>query len=167
MPVGAEPSTSDRAGEKIVASLLLPRRTGRVEPLIPLPVADLGPLAVGSSVAFGLVRVGGNRVVAARVALERLGWAAGLALRWSVSSGMVVVTPSDRPAAVCVPTKMSLTLPSRLRSRCRIRAGDQILLAAVLERGLLAVYPQHVLHAMVIAYHDILSDSLDRTVDEV
>ncbi|MDI5979848.1 hypothetical protein [Amycolatopsis magusensis] len=42
-----------------------------------------------------------------------------------------------------------------------------VLLAAVLEHDLLVVYPQHVLHTMVTVYHDILSDSLDRTVDEV
>ncbi|WP_370965023.1 hypothetical protein [Amycolatopsis sp. cg9] len=149
-------STSEGAGNKIVASLLLPERRHSSEPVIPLPVADLGPVVDRGSVAFSLVRVGMNGVVAARVPLERLNWAPGLPLRLSVSSGLLVVAPSEKPSAALVPSKMSLTLPARLRARCRIRAEDQVLLAAVLEHDLLVVYPQHVLYTMVTAFHDNL-----------
>jgi hypothetical protein len=52
-------------------------------------------LVDGGSVVFSLVRVGGNGVVAARLALEALGWTAGLTIRLSVSSGLLVAPPCD------------------------------------------------------------------------
>jgi hypothetical protein len=66
-----------------------------------------------------------------------------------------------------VPPKMNLTLPARLRAQCRIRKGDQVLLAALPEHDLLVVYPQHVLHTMVTAYHDGLTDSPHRAAEEI
>ncbi|WP_410573388.1 hypothetical protein [Amycolatopsis sp. cmx-4-61] len=131
--------------------------------MVPLPVADLGPLVDGGSVAFSLARVGANGVVAARVPLERLSWAPGLQLRLSVSSGLLVVAPSEKPSAASVPPRMNLTLPARLRAQCRIRTEDQVLLAAVLEHDLLVVYPQHALYTMVTAFHDNLVKIPDRT----
>lgn len=169
MPVAADAakavpcSTSEGAGHRIVASLLLPERRHSAEPVIPLPIADLGPVVERGSVAFSLVRVGMNGVVAARVPLERLSWAPGLPLRLSVSSGLLLVAPSEKPSAASVPPRLNLTLPARLRARCRVRAEDQVLLAAVLEHDLLVVYPQHVLYTMVTAFHDNLVDIPDRT----
>jgi hypothetical protein len=156
-------STSEKAGDRIVASLLLPERRRKTEPVLPLPVADLGLMVDRGSVAFSLVRVGMNGVVAARVPLERLGWAPGLPLRLSVSSGLLMVAPSAKPSAASVPPRMSVTLPARLRARCRIRPEDQVLLAAVLEHDLLVVYPQHVLYTMLTAFHDSLVDIPDTT----
>src|SRR5213082_1207548 len=82
-------STPEGAGNRIVASLLLPERRRSAEPVVPLPVADLGPVVDRGSVAFSLVRVGMNGVVAARVPLEQLSWAPGLPLQLSVSSGLL------------------------------------------------------------------------------
>ncbi|QKV74247.1 hypothetical protein [Amycolatopsis sp. Hca4] len=151
------PSTSNKAADKIVTSLLLPERRRSTEPVIPLPVAELGPLMDRGSIAFSLVRVGGNGVVAARMALQQLAWPPGQALRFSVSSGLLIVAPGEKPTAAFVPPTMNLTLPARLRSRCRVRAGDQVLLASVVEHNLLVVYPQHVLHTMLATYHDTLT----------
>jgi hypothetical protein len=156
-PTEAWPSTSTKAGDKLVASLLLPERRCSTQPVIPLPVAELGPLVDGGSVAFSLVRVGGNGVVAARVALQQLAWAPGRALRFSVSSGLLILAPAEKPTTAFVPPTMNLTLPARLRSRCHIRTGDQVLLASVLDHNLLVIYPQHVLHTMLAAYHDRLA----------
>lgn len=156
-PVELWPSRSNKAGDKIVASLFLPERGRSTVPVIPLPVAELGPLVDGGSVAFSLVKVGGNGVVAARIALQQLAWAPGWALRFSVSSGLLIVAPAENPTATFVPPTMNLTLPARLRSRCHIRTGDQVLLASVVEHNLLVVYPQHVLHTMLATYHDTLT----------
>ncbi|MET8854525.1 hypothetical protein [Amycolatopsis sp. NPDC004625] len=158
-PVESWPSTSNRAADKIITSLLLPKRRRSTEPVIPLPVAELGPLIDGGSIVFSLVKVGGNGAVAARMALQQLAWPPGQALRFSVSSSLLVVAPAEEPTATFVPPTMNLTLPARLRSRCRIRAGDQVLLASVVEHNLLVVYPQHVLHTMLAQYHDTLAAS--------
>ncbi|KFZ77007.1 hypothetical protein ED92_38540 [Amycolatopsis sp. MJM2582] len=60
-----------------------------------------------------------------------------------------------------IPSKMGVALPSRFRSRCRMRVGEQVLLASLLEHDLLVVYPQHVLHAMVTGFHASLLDRGD------
>ncbi|EME52259.1 hypothetical protein H074_34136 [Amycolatopsis decaplanina DSM 44594] len=60
-----------------------------------------------------------------------------------------------------IPSKMGVVLPARLRSRCRMRAGEQVLLASLIEHDLLVVYPQHVLHAMVTGFHASLLRSRD------
>ena len=122
--------------------------------------------ALEPSGTFSLVRVGGNGVVAARVALEQLGWTVGLTIRLAVSSGLLVVAPCDTRGQASVPPKMSVTLPARLRAQCRIRPGDQVLLAALPEHELLVVYPQHVLHEMVTAYHAELASTPHRTAAE-
>ncbi|MEV4055192.1 hypothetical protein AB0J55_28660 [Amycolatopsis sp. NPDC049688] len=122
-----------------------------------MPVADLGPLVDGGSVAFSLVKVGGNGVVAARIALQQLEWIPGRALRFSASSGLLIVAPAEKPTTAFVPQTLNLTLPARLRARCRIRTGDQVLLASVLDHDLLVIYPLHVLHTMLAAYHDRLA----------
>ncbi|WIX92589.1 hypothetical protein [Amycolatopsis sp. DG1A-15b] len=55
-----------------------------------------------------------------------------------------------------MPTKLNLVLPTKVRSRCRVRAGDQVFLAALLEHKLLVIYPQRRLYDMVLAYHATL-----------
>ncbi|QYN18912.1 hypothetical protein [Amycolatopsis sp. DSM 110486] len=156
-------SRAQRSGDKIVASLLLPARKSSVPEAIPLPVMDLAIAVESSSVGLSLVRVDSGGVVAARTALSQLGWPGGHPVRFDVSCGLIVVTRCAGPDAFLVPAKMSLFLPARLRSRCRIRAGEQVLLAALTDHDLLVVYPQHVVHEMVTGYHASLPDSPHRT----
>lgn len=156
----------DRSGDKIVASLLLPARKPVHVDAIPLPVVDLGPLVDGGSVGFSLVRIDDTGTVAARAALSQLGWCAGWPIRFEVSSGLLVVARSEEPATVRIPAKMGLVLPARLRSRCRIRAGEQVLLAALVDHDVLVVYPQHVVHEMLTGYHAaLLHDRKPRRAD--
>ncbi|WP_410676320.1 hypothetical protein [Amycolatopsis sp. cmx-4-68] len=68
---------------------------------------------------------------------------------------MIVVT-TDSTAEWRVPAKLNLVLPKKIRSRCRVHAGDQIFLAALLEHKLLVIYPQRRLYDMVLAYHATL-----------
>jgi hypothetical protein len=84
-----------QSADRIVPAIALPARKRNPNAVTPLPVADLGPLVDGGSVVFSLVRVSGNGVVAARLALEALGWTAGLTIRLSVSSGLLVAPPCD------------------------------------------------------------------------
>jgi hypothetical protein len=89
--------------------------------------------------------------------LSQLGWLGGVRIRFEVSSGLVVVARSADPAAVRVPSRMSL-LPAWSRSRCRIGVGEQVLLASLADHDLLVV-----VQGMVVAYHGSLSDGLHRT----
>jgi hypothetical protein len=93
--------------------------------------------------------------VASKTAVTLLGWSAGMPIRYEVRSGLVVVT-ADSTAGRRMPAKLNLVLPTKIRSRCRVRAGDQVFLAALLEHKLLVIYPQRRLNDMVLAYHATL-----------
>jgi bifunctional DNA-binding transcriptional regulator/antitoxin component of YhaV-PrlF toxin-antitoxin module len=102
-----------------------------------------------------LVRVDASGAVASKATVKLLGWSRGTPIRFDVRSGLLVVS-ADTNAGREVPQKLNLVLPTKLRAQCRIRAGDQVLLAALVEHELLVVYPQRKLYDMVIAYHATL-----------
>ncbi|MFD6070296.1 hypothetical protein [Amycolatopsis lurida] len=119
-------------------------------------MAELGVLVESGSVRFSLVRIDVTGTVAAKAALSQLGWRAGQSIRFDVSAGLLVVGRTSERLAARIPSKMGVVLPARLRSRCRMQVGEQVLLASLTEHDLLVVYPQHVLHAMVTGFHTSL-----------
>ncbi|WP_152521547.1 hypothetical protein [Amycolatopsis decaplanina] len=147
--------------DKIVASLLMPVRGSAPRGMVPPPLAELGALVESGSVGFSLVRIDETGTVAAKVALSQLDWCAGQSIRFDVSAGLLVVGRASERVSARIPSKMGVVLPARLRSRCRMRAGEQVLLASLIEHDLLVVYPQHVLHAMVTGFHASLLRSRD------
>ncbi|MBE1493130.1 hypothetical protein H4696_000230 [Amycolatopsis lexingtonensis] len=108
-----------------------------------------------STVGFALTRVDASGAVASKPAVFQLGWPAGTPVRYDVRSGLIVVS-ADPGAERRVPTKLNLVLPARIRSQCRVRAGEQVLLAALVEHQLLVIYSQRRLYDMVVAYHATL-----------
>ncbi|WP_410583726.1 hypothetical protein [Amycolatopsis sp. lyj-108] len=148
--------------DRIVSSLLMPvRGSGRRDP-VPPPIAELGSLVDSGSVGFSLVRINDTGTVAAKVALSQLAWCPGQSIRFDVSAGVLVVARvAGERVTGRIPTKMGVVLPARLRARCRMRVGEQVLLASLLEHDLLVVYPQHILHAMVTGFHASLLRSRD------
>ncbi|AUI59575.1 hypothetical protein B1H26_18525 [Amycolatopsis sp. BJA-103] len=124
-------------------------------------MAELGALVESGSVGFSLVRIDDTGTVAAKAALSQLDWCAGQSIRFEVSAGLLVVARAGEDATARIPSKMGVVLPARLRSRCRMRTGEQVLLASLIEHDLLVVYPQHVLHAMVTGFHQSLLRSRD------
>ncbi len=124
-------------------------------------MAELGALVESGSVGFSLVRIDDTGTVAAKVALSQVAWSAGQLIRFEVSAGLLVVARAGEHATARIPSKMGVVLPARLRSRCRMRTGEQVLLASLIEHDLLVVYPQHVLHTMVTGFHQSLLRSRD------
>ncbi|MGV9362061.1 hypothetical protein [Amycolatopsis sp. NPDC003731] len=141
--------------DRIVETLAIPPLPRAGSMVTALPVPPLEPLVDDSTAGFALVRVDGSGAVASKAAITLLGWSAGIPIRYDVRSGLVVVT-ADPTAGRRVPAKLNLVLPTRIRSRCRVRAGDQVFLAALLEHKLLVIYPQRRLYDMVLAYHATL-----------
>jgi hypothetical protein len=151
-------SSTDRVlqpAQRIIETLAIPALTRADSQIAPLPVPELEPLTGSSTARFALVRVDGSGAVASKGTVRFLGWPAGLPIRYDVRCGLIVVSASPE-AARLVPTKLNLVLPAQVRARCRIQAGDQLLLAALIEHELLVIYSQRRLYDMVIAYHDIL-----------
>ena len=156
-------SRVERSADRIVASLALPARRASASEVVPLPVMDLASVVESSSVGLSLVRVDHGGVVAGRAALSQLGWIGGQPVGFDVSVGLIVVTRSADRAAFRVSRRMSLFLPARVRGRCRVRPGEQVLLGSLADHDLLIVYPQHVVHQMLIGHRGVLSDGSSRT----
>lgn len=157
LPVGlaaadVEASTTVRPSERIVESLAIPPRVRAASQAEPLPLPVLEPLVDDTAAEFAVVRVDASGAVASRGALGLLRWAVAMPIRYEVRCGLIVVT-ADADATRRVPVKRNLVLPSAVRAQCRIVAGDQVLLAALLEHDMLVIYPQRRLYDMVIAYH--------------
>ncbi|MFJ9782472.1 hypothetical protein ACIRSS_23020 [Amycolatopsis sp. NPDC101161] len=151
------PSSSHvvQPADRIVETLTIPPLSKTGSTVTALPVPPLEPLVDNSTAGFALVRVDGSGAVASKAAITLLGWSAGIPIRYDIRSGLIVVT-ADPTAGRRVPAKLNLVLPTKIRSRCRVRAGDQVFLAALLEHKLLVIYPQRRLYDMVLAYHDTL-----------
>jgi hypothetical protein len=108
-----------------------------------------------SSVAFGLGRLDGSGAVPARAVLRVLGWVPGSPIGYRVEEGLVVVEVG-RGHGGPVPLKGNLVVPAVVRHRCRMRGGEQVLVAGLPEQNLLVIYPREKLDEMVAGYHDAL-----------
>ncbi|MEV6871746.1 hypothetical protein [Amycolatopsis sp. NPDC051128] len=144
-----------RPADRIVETLALPSLNRADVKLEPLPVPTLEPLMDSSVAVFALTRVDASGAVASKTAVSQLGWPADTPIRYDVRSGLIVVS-ADPGAKRRVPTKLNLVLPTQIRSQCRVRAGEQMLLAALVEHQLLVIYSQRRLYDMVVAYHATL-----------
>jgi hypothetical protein len=99
-------------------------------------------------VVYGMGRIDASGRVADRVVTQALGWQLGDRLTFSGTSG-VVVARRDPAGMVALGEKPYITVPAVLRTRCGLRAGDRVLLAAALDEDLLTVYPLSTLHQAI------------------
>jgi hypothetical protein len=117
--------------------------TPRVAPpaaVRPLPMA--GPaaaLAVPSGVVYGTGRIDASGRVTDHAITSALGWREGDRLTLTASPG-IVTARRDRGGMVTVPARACVAIPAVLHRRCGLRAGDQVLLAALPGQGTLTVY---------------------------
>lgn len=100
-------------------------------------------------------RVDASGRVAERAVIGALGWQSGDRLAMSLVEGSVLVRPD--PAGVFVLSgRPYVVLPARVRLRCGVRVGDQVLLAAWPEHGVLLVHPLAAVEAMLAEHHAAL-----------
>jgi bifunctional DNA-binding transcriptional regulator/antitoxin component of YhaV-PrlF toxin-antitoxin module len=85
-----------------------------------------------------------------------LGWSNGDRLTLTADAS-VVVARRDPGGMVTMPARPYLIIPAALRRRCGLRAGDRVLLAAVLRDDVLAAYPLAVVDQAIRAHHPMLS----------
>jgi hypothetical protein len=107
----------------------------------PLPVPALEavpPPAAGTVYALSAVDKSGR--VADRSVVRALGWAPGTRLDIREQAGIIVAAAA--PDGTCrVDGRGHLRLPLAARRRCRLAAGDRVLLAADCAAGVLLAYP--------------------------
>jgi hypothetical protein len=90
-------------------------------------------------VVYGFGRIDASGRVADRATIAALGWRGGDRLTMTAEAG-VMIARRDPGGMVPVPTRPYIVIPAALRSRCGLRAGDHVLLAAVPGEDLLAAY---------------------------
>jgi bifunctional DNA-binding transcriptional regulator/antitoxin component of YhaV-PrlF toxin-antitoxin module len=91
-----------------------------------MPLA--GP-SVRPGVVYGFGRIDASGRVADRATIAALGWRGGDRLTLTAEAG-VIVARRDQGGMVTMPIRPYIVIPAALRSRCGLRAGDHVLLAA-------------------------------------
>jgi len=120
-----------------------------------LPLA--GPAAglrCPEGVVYGLGRIDASGRVADRAVIRALGWREGDRLTITAEAS-VVVARRDPGGMVVVPARPYLVIPAGLRRRCGLRAGDRVLLAALVAEDVLAAYPLAVVDQAIRAHRPI------------
>ncbi|MGH3156615.1 MAG: hypothetical protein ACRDNF_08595, partial [Streptosporangiaceae bacterium] len=146
---GALPATA----QEVVAGLVLPApqraasRTAR-----PLPVADLHRLPRGCPILYDINRVDRSGRVASNNMISALGWKQGHKFEFTIVRRAIVLRAStDGPFSV--PQRPCIVLPRAARRFCGIRPGDQVLLAAAPQYGIVIVHTLPVLDDMLAGYY--------------
>ena len=102
----------------------------------PVPLAR--PLG-RSDVVYLFGRIDASGRVADRATIAALGWRGGDRLTLTGEAG-VMIARRDPGGMVTVPARPYVVIPAALRSRCGLRAGDYVLLAASPGEDMLAAY---------------------------
>lgn len=120
----------------------------------------LGRVAVSAtrdeSVHYVTTTVDNRGRLSDRSPLRVLGWGPHHPVALSVLPGLIVVD-TPRSGRDAVTRQGHLRLPAYVRHRCRIHAGDRVLVLACPEHDTLIIYTLHVLDQMVLAYHTALA----------
>ena len=90
-------------------------------------------------VVYGFGRIDASGRVADRATIAALGWRGGDRLTLTGEAG-VMIARRDPGGMVTVPARPYVVIPAALRSRCGLRAGDHVLLAASPGQDMLAAY---------------------------
>ncbi|MBB5157395.1 AbrB/MazE/SpoVT family DNA-binding domain-containing protein [Saccharopolyspora phatthalungensis] len=91
--------------------------------------------------------------ISERSIMRALAWQPGDRLTINVKARLVVIHTDPRGLHT-LHTKRCVALPARARAQCGLRAGDQVLLAAAPDHGVLIVHTLAALDAMIIHYHN-------------
>ena len=124
-------------------------RTGATRrlPVAAVPVIPAAP----DDVVYGFGRIDASGRVADRAITGALGWHAGDRLTLTADAG-VVIARRDPDGMVIMPAKPYIVIPAALRRRCRLRPGDQVLLAVFLGEDALAAYSFAMVDVALRAY---------------
>jgi bifunctional DNA-binding transcriptional regulator/antitoxin component of YhaV-PrlF toxin-antitoxin module len=129
------------------------RHTGtgaQLRPMPGLPIPVPPDAARGAGIRCVVTPVDRDGRLAARSVLTFMGWSVGQAVKLAIEPGPIVVARTGR--TVRINPRGHLRLPLAVRRRCRIAAGDRVLVAANQQQGELLVIPMATLDDMVAVY---------------
>jgi hypothetical protein len=105
-------------------------------------------------VVYGFGRIDASGRVADRATIAALGWRGGDRLTVTAEAG-VMIARRDPGGMVTVPARPYIVIPAALRSRCGLRAGDHVLLAASPGEDVLAAYSFAVVDQAIRAHASV------------
>jgi bifunctional DNA-binding transcriptional regulator/antitoxin component of YhaV-PrlF toxin-antitoxin module len=117
-----------------------------------LPLASPMPVqSAPEDVVYGIARMDASGRICERAVITALGWAGGDRLTFTADAG-VVTARRDLGGLVTLPASGYITIPAALRRRCGMEADDQVLLAALPDRSILAAYSLAVVDLAIRAH---------------
>jgi bifunctional DNA-binding transcriptional regulator/antitoxin component of YhaV-PrlF toxin-antitoxin module len=153
-PGAGEPARSARtAAQGVVAALGLPAlRSASPQPIRPLPLFGLHQLPRDGSLLYDIARVDVSGRVENRAIIKALGWQPGDRLETILAQGAIIIRAS-RDGLTSVEQRPRIIVLATARRRHGIKPGDQVLIAASPEHGLVIIYPLTALDEMIAGYH--------------
>ncbi|MGW0894305.1 hypothetical protein [Saccharopolyspora sp. NPDC002578] len=133
---------------------VVPRRwagsdhAGRVSAQV-LPVPDLAAVRSGSPTVYRIAAVDERGRIAERAVIQALGWSPGQRVRFDLLSATALVVRPEAAGLFGLTRRGHIPLPVPVRRWCGVQAGDRVLLAASVQRGLLAIYTMSALESMI------------------
>lgn len=124
-------------------------------PATPLPIADLASLPRDGSMLYGMGRIDTSGRISERRIVRSLDWLPGDRLDIDMAAHILIIRQTSR-GTLRLTNNRCIALPSNARSRCNIEPGDQILLAASPEQGVLILHTSSNLDRMLIQFHSSL-----------
>jgi len=149
----ATASAKPKKSQQVIAALTLAeRRAMSTEPMRALPVPDLQRLPHDGSMLYGIGRVDASGRVTDHEIVDALGWRPGDAVEVIVAPWAILMRTSPQ-GLVSVPRRPCIVIPVTVRRHRRIATGDQVLLAAAPDYGVVLVHTLSELDDMLTDYH--------------
>jgi hypothetical protein len=136
----------------VVAALTLPAARPASPPADPLPLTALHRLPRDASMLYDIGRVDDSGRVFCNEIINELDWRPGTRLD-VILTPLAIVIRAAPGGLFSAQRRTCILLPSHVRHPHGIKAGDDVLLAAAPEHGLLLVHPLAALDDMISRYH--------------
>lgn len=119
------------------------------------PVIELAALPQQGSMVCRIASVDARGRVAEQSVVRALGWVEGQRLDIRVASGVIVVR-ADIAGVFMLARRCHVPIPAAVRRWCALSAGDRVLLAVDMGRGVLLLHTMAALEAMLRAQYAVL-----------
>lgn len=156
----SEDSPPSNIADKIVASLIpASPPLARRDRVAPLPMVDLHSLRPDGSMVYAIATLDESGRLINKDTVDSLAWNIGHRLEVSMTAGAIVLRAAAN-GALAINKHRCVAIPAAARSRCEIRGGDRVLLAAAPLHNLLVVYPLSILDDLLLSHHAGQSGSI-------
>jgi len=139
--------------QEVIASLALPvARPAPSQPPSQLPLPGLHLLPRDASMLYDIGRVDDSGRIASNDIINALHWQPGSELDVILTPRTIVIRAAPG-GLFTVPRRPRIVIPPHARRAHDIKPGNQVLLAAAPDHGLVIVYPLPALDEMISCYH--------------